>query len=1356
MKPERHHPQEKQNPPRVSSEGEVNAFRQPHFHDGEERADASVTLKQPNGIACFSLSPGERAGVRASLPHIFFRTAFCCLAAFLSAGRLFANPDGLTVVSGSASAQTSGSQLNVTASHGAFLDWRSFNIQAGETTRFLQPDGSSVVFNRIGDAGPSQIWGSLLANGTVVLANAHGFYFGPDSMVKVGGSFVATTAPLTPDFGAGAAWQFSGLPPLASIVNYGSVEVGAGRSLFLIAEKTENHGTLSAPGGGVWLTAGQEVLVSERPDGRGLSATITLPSGSVDNSGRILADGGSISLRAQVVNQNGIVQANSVREHNGVIELVASDAVNLRANSLIQANGGSEGVSAGGSVTVKSGGTFADAVGSRIESCGGTSGGNGGFTKISAAALADIHSQVNSSAQAGFAGGSVLIDPTDLALNSSSLSPFSGQSAITFQADRNITFAASTVWNLSAAIGVTDGQLSLLAGNNITFGNGARIMDANNWAVNLHATAGSIFLNGGSGLNQNGAIETSGGAISLLAGDSVRVGSGFVRTAGGGAINVQALSGDVDAGKNNAGYVYDINGYRVNLIEGDPYKKLGGISTAAGGSVTIEAGRDILSVPTVPNGQPPGASGAYGSGDVTLTAGRNIRGNFLVRNGTGSLTAQNIGLSESETVSLSLVSGSWSAHADNNIFLNEVRNPNGTFNRNSRPVPGGHYSGNLSDAGTSVTPPANSAFLFDYAPNAAVNLWAGNGITLAGGARESLPRVTGQNLNMPPIYPPELTLSAGAGGISVLRSIVLFASSQGQLDMTTREGTGGNLSSPFRQDGLYGITMSDSGQPGWATFEKGRALIPVHLLDANPSPVTLDISGSIGRFNLTVPTFADITVRGTQPYIPEEDLLKPVADQHRYFGTYNFGFLGQNLSPSAVTTIKVLGDITYRGNLTTVAMPDLWPAALLDTTLSPRPEILLKLRYDAATGALTFVGQMTEAERDFLKNPTALVFDEFGQPRTENGQFVTTPIPLTDAQRAAVDALFADSKSASLGDNGLAVSGQGLFKVIAQSADLGISGGISVLTPNAVLAGISPFGANLEVNISGDLVMTSTKIANESYLGGINLTVGGNLDVGGQFSTFGDAKSAKGILTAGGGDVSVTAHGDVNVNGSRIATYNGGNINVVSETSDVNAGNGGSGVVNVSAPELDPVTGKLITLSAPIPLSGILATTVRDSTSAHVGNITVSAPNGSINASLGGVIQLALNDVKSPAAFIDLNAGRDINAGRSGIIGENIQLNAAGNISGVVVGSRNVNIQSQQSVDVTAVGGGNVTVSAQGTIAGSITSGGTVSASGDSISAALVSKMSAPLAIQARPPWVSVSQTSPSPMPRPQTTAQPP
>ncbi len=162
-------------------------------------------------------------------------------------GHLSANPTGMTVLSGSGIAQQIGSHLNVTVSQTAILNWSSFNIKAGETTTFLQPSINSVVFNEIGGANPSKIFGSLNANGTVILANVHGFYFGPDSMISVGGSFIATTAPITPDFGAGSAWQFTGMPPLASIVNYGQIKVGADKSLYLIAEQIENHGGLAAP-----------------------------------------------------------------------------------------------------------------------------------------------------------------------------------------------------------------------------------------------------------------------------------------------------------------------------------------------------------------------------------------------------------------------------------------------------------------------------------------------------------------------------------------------------------------------------------------------------------------------------------------------------------------------------------------------------------------------------------------------------------------------------------------------------------------------------------------------------------------------------------------------------------------------------------------------------------------------------------------------------------------------------------------------------------------------------------------------------------------------------------------------------
>jgi hypothetical protein len=291
------------------------------------------------------------------------------------------------------------------------------------------------------------------------------------------------------------------------------------------------------------------------------------------------------------------------------------------------------------------------------------------------------------------------------------------------------------------------------------------------------------------------------------------------------------------------------------------------------------------------------------------------------------------------------------------------------------------------------------------------------------------------------------------------------------------------------------------------------------------------------------------------------------------------------------------------------------------------------LRYDATTGTISFVGVMGSATEQSLLNPT-----------DASGNAILTGAQLT-AWQATIAQLYADSQSASLGDNGLALSGPGNFNIIANSIDLGISGGISVLAPDSALAAISPYGANLNVTTVGNLEMTSTDIANESYLGGINLIVGGTLDVGGELTTFGDPGTPKGIFTTSGGNVTVTATGNVNVDGSRIAAYDGGNITVESLTGDVNAGTGGAGYVSLNALELDPVTGQLISIPADIPGSGILATTVPGSL-ASLGNILVETPNGNISASQGGIIQISFNASDASQAMAELLAGYELQDGQ--------------------------------------------------------------------------------------------------------------
>jgi filamentous hemagglutinin family protein len=1179
---------------------------------------------------------GQFCGTRKSL----------WLAALLVAGRnwdLLANPTGMTVVSGSGHAQQLGSQLNVAVSQLAVLNWSSFNIKPGETTTFLQPSANSVVFNQIGGANPSQIFGNLNANGTVIMANANGFYFGPNSMISVGGSFIATTAPITPDFGAGSAWQFTGMPPLASIVNYGQIKVGPEKSLYLIAEQIENHGELAAPGGDVGLYAGESVLVSERPDGRGLSATMKVPRGAVNNFGQITADAGTIALQAQVVNQDGILKADSVQNQNGVIELVASDSLNLGADSQVLARGDdSTPGSSGGKVTLQSGNTFSDSDGSGIVTAGGAQGGNGGNIEVSAPNVSSLNSSMDASARAGWSGGEFFLDPVNIILSTSTANgainvntAFAGFSTILLQATGNISLNTGTTWNLSSSTGQTTGQLTLEAGSDITFGNNSKIFDANSWSVTLEAGyefvnnvvqsgVGNIYLNGGSGLSQNGSIQLAAGSINLFAGQSILLASqnnhsrgivsGSMFTTGGGSIFAEALAGNIDAGTSNGGSssTSQTSDYYFNSAGSFPNTILGGISTANGGTanggnVTLIAGNDIDSTPVVPTGKWSGASGTYGEGNVTIIAGNQINGNYTVANGAGTMlagvqvqsgqasvlqnpsanpTAYNATLNALETaitqaqnpngniggveyaggpnlaVTLSLIAGSWNARAANNIFLKEVNNPNGTFN-------------------------SAQSFLYNYAPDAAANLWAGNGIQLAGGTVGGiLTRVPGGNQSI--IYPPSLSLNAGAGGIKIDNSIILAPSSEASLEIVTRDG--GNLSAPAAS-GLapfYGITMSDSGSTDYRTFGTGHAAAPLLLDDPDPNPVVLDISGSIDSFGLTVPTFAQINVLGN---------------------IYDFGFNGQNPQPGDTTSI-------YVGQTAKVNMEN-------SGLLNP-----------ATDSSLTVGGDITY------------------QPFS------------------------AANPLATLGNQGLELAGPGNFTINANNIDLGVSVGINVLAPDSALAAISHYGATLNITTSGNLAMTSTTIANKSFLGGINMNVGGSLDVGGEFTAFGDPSSPKGIFTTSGGNVSVIADGNVNVNGSRIAAYDGGNINVKSSNGDVNAGAGGSGYVTLQALELNPVTQQLVGIPATIPGSGILATTVVGSDAA-LGDITVKAPNGSINASSGGILQIAFNGVGTQNNLIDLNAGLDIVATGSGVIGVNVTLHAGRTVTGLFVAQHAVNATAQ-------------------------------------------------------------------------------
>src|SRR5206468_12709830 len=135
--------------------------------------------------------------------------------------------------------------------------WHTFNIGARESVRFNQPGSSSVVLNRVtGGLGPSEILGTLTANGRVFLINRDGILFGPSSVVNTAG-FLATTHDIrNADFMAGR-YNFN-IPgrPDASIVNQGRITATSGGFAALVAPSVRNSGTITATLGTVALASG--------------------------------------------------------------------------------------------------------------------------------------------------------------------------------------------------------------------------------------------------------------------------------------------------------------------------------------------------------------------------------------------------------------------------------------------------------------------------------------------------------------------------------------------------------------------------------------------------------------------------------------------------------------------------------------------------------------------------------------------------------------------------------------------------------------------------------------------------------------------------------------------------------------------------------------------------------------------------------------------------------------------------------------------------------------------------------------------------------------------------------------------
>ncbi|CAG0996917.1 Heme/hemopexin-binding protein [Phycisphaerales bacterium] len=591
-----------------------------------------------------------------------------------------AGPEGARVVRGNVSISRTGADTVIRASHNSIINYRSFDIGRGESVRFLQPNASSRVLNRIDSRLPTRIDGTLTANGRVYLINPNGVLFGQGSIINVNQLYAAAGNLSDKDFVRGID-RFTNLK--GEVSNFGSLTADF---VGLAGANTTNSGQIVAPQGTVVMASGKEVLIGERTGNvfvkiTGEAAAAPAGHGATENTGTIDARGGRVTMGAGdvfsiAVRQAGAVKAKNVRVEGtgaGEVHVTGSiDASNASGKggevrvlgekvglggATIDASGRDGGgkVLVGGNFqgqgrernaeqTYVSGGSVIKADATQrgdggtvvvwgdqttryygdVSARGGEQGGDGGFVEVSGKINLGFDGGVDTRAPHGKTG-MLLLDPLNITVQNTGSDD--GQLS-----DDQILFAdggASSFTISDEALEARTSNITLQATNDITFAQ----------SVDMPVTANgvSITCRAGDDINVNAGvtITTRGGDLIFTANDP-----GGSQTDNGAIV----LDGNLDttAGNQSGGDV------TLTVSGGTGVITLNGDITTRDGVVTFAApvvmGGD-QAIDTTQTGAVTGASvnfnstlngGGVGTDDLTIRAG--TTGNITITGATGATT----------------------------------------------------------------------------------------------------------------------------------------------------------------------------------------------------------------------------------------------------------------------------------------------------------------------------------------------------------------------------------------------------------------------------------------------------------------------------------------------------------------------------------------------------------------------------------------------------------------------------------------------------------------------------------------------------------------------------------------------
>jgi fibronectin-binding autotransporter adhesin len=287
------------------------------------------------------------SGKRASRMNSLCISALLSVTPITHALELGALPTDGQIVAGNGSISQTHNQMTITQNTDRMVtNWSNFNIGEQARVDFQQPNAASIALNRIINSNPSEILGTLSANGQVYLINPNGILFGRTAQVNAGG-IVASTLDMSNEAFLNPQRTLSLSGNTGHIENQGTLSA-EGAVIALIAPTVTNSGDITTTEGSALLAAGNQITLDFAGDGLvSVKVDKAAFNALAENKGLIQADGGLVMMTAKsanalmdtVVNQEGIIQANTLVTRNGRIILDGGDTGITHLTGDIEASG---------------------------------------------------------------------------------------------------------------------------------------------------------------------------------------------------------------------------------------------------------------------------------------------------------------------------------------------------------------------------------------------------------------------------------------------------------------------------------------------------------------------------------------------------------------------------------------------------------------------------------------------------------------------------------------------------------------------------------------------------------------------------------------------------------------------------------------------------------------------------------------------------------------------------------------------------------------------------------------------------------------------------------------------------------